>query len=147
MIIKTLKKSPESNLKSYYLEFYFLNPKTENHYKLPLIVKVVDKLEAISIQAAILGALSKEGMEIKKMSPMKLIYSTRFEKTVQEISNSQRINGFETIRLNFEETKENDSKNVLFQQLRVNTIKKQKTLIQKNTEDIFTLEINKSIIQ
>lgn len=147
MIIKTLKKSPESNLKSYYLEFYFLNPKTENEYKLPLIVKVVDKIEAISIQGAILGALSKEGMVIRKMSSMKLIYSTRFEKTVADITNSQQINGFVTITLNFEETNAKNSKNVLFQKVRVNTIKKQKTPIQNVAEDLFTLEIQKSILQ
>jgi hypothetical protein len=147
MIIKTLKKTTESNLKSYYLEFYFLNPKTENNYKLPLIVKVVDKLEAMSIQGAILGALSKEGMEIRKMSSMKLIYSTRFEKTVEEITNSQRINGFETIRLNFEETNSTKSQNILFQKVRVNTIKKQKTPTQNIGEDLFTLEIEKSVLQ
>lgn len=147
MIIKTLKKSPESNLKSYYLEFYFLNTQTKNEYKLPLIIKVVDKLEAMSIQGAILGALSKEGMEIRKMSNMKLIYSTRFEKTVEDITNSQLINGFATITLNFEETDTKNSKKILFQKVKVNTLKKPKTSTQNIEGDLFTLEIDKSILE
>lgn len=124
-----------------------MNPQTKNEYKLPLIVKVVDKLEAMSIQGAILGALSKEGMDIRKMSSMKLIYSTRFEKTVEEITNSQKINGFATITLNFGEINAHNSKNILFQKVRVNTIKKPKTPIQNIEEDLFTLEIEKSILE
>jgi hypothetical protein len=142
MIIKTLKNVQEDILKSYKLEYHFIDPKTQNLYKLPLIVRVADKLEAMAFQGAILGALSKEGMEIRTMKSMKLIYSTRLERAKEEIANSQLINGFETIRINFEKPDNDKSKKIVSYQIKVNTLKKHKP-IPENSGDLFTLEIPK----
>lgn len=146
MIIKTFKKVPEKSLKSFYLEFRFINPKTENQYKLPLIIQVADKLDAIRFQGELLGVLAKE-MTIIQMKEMMSISLNKLDFKKEQISISQKINGFEIIKINIEEISSQNVQKVISYPIRVNVIKKIKTPIPKDSGELFTLIIDKKVLE
>lgn len=146
MIIKTFKKIPETSLKSFYLEFRFINPKTENQYKLPLIIQVADKLDAIRFQAELLGVLAKE-MTIIQMKKMMSVSLNKLDFIKEQISISQKINGFEIIKINIEEISSQNVQKVISYTIRVNVIKKIKTPIPKGSGELFTLIIDKNVLE
>ncbi len=148
MCLKTLKTIEERFLQYYFIEIFFLNPQTKNHYKLPLLVHVTAKDEALLIQQNIIKAIIKENLTIEAVKSVRRIYPHNLERKKEEISTSQIINGYETINLLFErpDLESSDSKTDINYRVKINTIKKGE-IPMRDAGNLFVFKIDKSILE